>query len=508
MNLQELLRTVRNALDSIPGWSGVPGWVVAAVAAAGLLAVVKVARATRSVRAKAADDMARHADDIGTLVIAGLATAVSANGMWRFFGDVLNIHGPGQVILFAYLEIILAVSALRARRVVRERIQRIKDSGQDDGEGVNVHQMLVWAVAGLSGVLSTLDAPEAGAKIMRLAAPVLAATLWEIGQLADLVSARHKAGLGRRKGTIAWRVSPQRLLVWLRLAEPTARDAGEIDQTRRVTALARAAYRAHTAPQDTRRRRFWEWRLRRLAFAAINHADLGVDETVAAAVQLRLAAAYQLLNGTSEKAVAALQPWRVSVSVGSSERSSAVEEALVVDEVTGGDAPAAIEAAPGGSPFAEAAPAPHAEPAATAEEAQALTPQQESGPAAGAGTTAAEGKAEVEVRTPVARSTKAPGASAGRRMAGATPSASSDSGEPQPIRPLQGRRGQIPTEVQEWWAKERRAGREPKEGDIVDQFPDLELKRSTVGRWRRSWLAAEEVGQGTGGEVLQIRKTG
>jgi hypothetical protein len=296
---------IMRALGAVPAVSGVPGWAVAAIAAAALLALVKTANAA----ARTAGGIGRHADDLGTVVVAGLATGVSANGMWRFFGDVLHIHGPGRGVAFAFLEIILVVSGIRARRVVRERIAQIKRDQRDDGAGVNIHQVMVWTVAGLSGVLSALDTPQFGGKLMRLAAPLLAAVMWEIGQWSDLAAARREAGLGRTRRTIAWRASPQRILVWLRLADPTARDAEDVDQTRRITALARAAYRAHTAPVGSWRRRVAEWRLRRLAFAAIDHADLGADERVARGVQVRLAASYQLLDGTSASAVGGLRPW-------------------------------------------------------------------------------------------------------------------------------------------------------------------------------------------------------
>lgn len=353
MSPQDFLRAARSALDALPSVGGVPGWAVAAVTLAFALVALRAARSVKA--ARASGDLNQRFDAFTNLAVAGLATAVSANGMWRFFGDQLHIHGPERIALFAYLEIMLAQSAVRARRVVQERIERILATKKDDPEGINVHQVMVWTVAGLSGVLAALDAPGFGPKIMRLAAPLLAAAAWEIGHWADLVSARRKAGLGRVRSRVAWRVSPERLLVWLRLAEPTARDAGEVDQTRRITSLARAAYRAHTAPAGSRRRRWWEWRLRRLAFAAINHADLGADPEVARGVQMRLAAAFQLVEGTSRAAVAHLQPWGSSIQIEDDDQGQDQAQDLEHEQmqalVSGPGERPAIEAANSCAPF-------------------------------------------------------------------------------------------------------------------------------------------------------------
>src|SRR4051794_20677258 len=65
--------------------------------ATGVLLVVVLALAVAFVKTRRGDEPAepkreRHPEDILTIVAAGIATAVSAQGMWQFFERVL---GPG-----------------------------------------------------------------------------------------------------------------------------------------------------------------------------------------------------------------------------------------------------------------------------------------------------------------------------------------------------------------------------------------------------------------------------
>ncbi|MFO7251170.1 MAG: hypothetical protein DIU60_010520, partial [Actinomycetes bacterium] len=47
----------------------------------------------------------RPPEDILTIVAACIATGVSAQGMWRFSGDVLGFDGPLRLLLFAFIEV-------------------------------------------------------------------------------------------------------------------------------------------------------------------------------------------------------------------------------------------------------------------------------------------------------------------------------------------------------------------------------------------------------------------
>jgi hypothetical protein len=272
-------------------WTGLGTWPWLA-AAGGVLLVTVVFVVAMTGRRRSGG---HPGETLLTLAAAGIATGVSATGMWNVVGDALGMGGPGRVALFAFLEIAVAVSAMRARRCLREH------------GTVGVDGAAVWALAGLSAALSALDSGSAKEVVLRLAAPLVAAWLWERGLAAD----RRALETGRRGG-IAWRVSIERVLVWLRLAEPAAREVGEVDRARRLGRLVRAAWRYHTliAAGAGRRRTGWAAaRLRRRTAAAGVHLGLGADDTVRALVRAQLAALYQVQDGTAPSALADLSPW-------------------------------------------------------------------------------------------------------------------------------------------------------------------------------------------------------
>src|SRR5215468_4820293 len=197
------------------------------------------------------------------LVLAAVAGLLAAGrrrrgGVWRVFGDQLRMSGPGRAGLFAFLEVAILASALRARRSVRAC------------GSVGVDGAAVWVLAGLSAVLSSLDS--------RGAAEV-------------------------------------RLRVCARLAEPAGRGVEQVDRQRRVARLVRAAWRYHTLPARARRRRARAaGRLRRQTLAAAGHLQLGSDGQARQLVRAQLAALYQAETGTAPAAVADLAPWSASPS--------------------------------------------------------------------------------------------------------------------------------------------------------------------------------------------------
>ncbi|OPG10581.1 hypothetical protein B1L11_23265 [Microbispora sp. GKU 823] len=185
---------------------------------------------TAAVRGWAAD---RTTEDILTMVAASIATGVSAQGMWRFSGDVLGLDGPLRLVLFGFIEVAVVTSAVRARRSMR------------DNYSAGVDGIAVWAFAVLTAVLSAMDATLSGKGLkglaeaaFRLAAPLVAAWLWERGMAIE----RRRI---RGRSSIHWRLTPERILVRLGLAEATDRTAGEVDTQRRLTRVALASDRAH-----------------------------------------------------------------------------------------------------------------------------------------------------------------------------------------------------------------------------------------------------------------------
>ncbi len=277
---------------------GVPAWTPAAGVA--LLTGVLVGAALTALTARRRPALAAGVDHRPetalTVAAAGIATALSATGMWRVVSDALHLPGWLQVGVFAFVEIAIVTSAIRARRT-------LIDTGSTGVDGT-----AVWVLAAVSGALSALDARHPVEVLLRLAAPMVAAWLWERG----LAPQRRHARARRHDRGITWRASRQRLPVWLRLAEPAARELGEIDRSRRIAGLVRAACRHHLlveAGARPGRVARSAARLRRQAASAARYAGLGTDPAVTDRVRTTLATLYGVTAGTAPDAVADLAVW-------------------------------------------------------------------------------------------------------------------------------------------------------------------------------------------------------
>lgn len=235
----------------------------------------------------------RQAEDVLTLIAAGIATVVAMTGMWRFFGDVLHVSGPVRALTFAFIEIAVFTSALRARRNVRE--SHTHTAGIDG--------VAVWALTGLSAVLAALDAGSIRGALLRLSAPMVAAWLWERSMAVE-----RRRATGR---SINWRLTPERVLVRLGVAEATDRAATDVDAHRRLTRVARAAKHLrglqHAGAASWRRRRA----LRRLDAAmarAVEHAGLASDPGRQAELLAQLGALY---GAAALAEVTPETPWQI-----------------------------------------------------------------------------------------------------------------------------------------------------------------------------------------------------
>ncbi|MFI6814713.1 hypothetical protein ACIBG7_20030 [Nonomuraea sp. NPDC050328] len=218
----------------------------------------------------------RPIEDVLTIVAACIATGVSAQGMWRFSGDVLGLDGPLRLLLFAFIEVAIVTSAVRARRNMRENY-----SAGIDG-------VAVWALTCLTSVLSSMDARSVAEAIFRLAAPLVAAWLWERGMAIE----RHRI---RGTGRINWRLTPERMLVRIGLAEVSDRTATEVDVHRRLTRVALAAKRAKNLREQgapDRKVRAALARLDKAMDQAVEHTGLAVDPARQEALLAQIAALY------------------------------------------------------------------------------------------------------------------------------------------------------------------------------------------------------------------------
>ncbi len=273
---------------SVPGIVDLPPDKMAYVAGAALLALVVLGLGGRTLRRVLAG---RRPEDVLTVVAASIATSVNATGMWKFFGNVLGFPGPLRVALFGFIEVAVLASALRARRNV---IESPTHTAGVDGQAV-------WGLTSASAVLSTLDAGSFAEVVFRLVVAGIAAWLWERS-----LSAERRRRTGR---SINWRITPERILVFLGLAEPSDRTAGDVDRHRRLTRVAVRAMHLRTL----RAVGAWAWRVRHAerrlhaaVRAAIEHAGLATDPATQDALMAQIAALY----GASELAdISPAAPW-------------------------------------------------------------------------------------------------------------------------------------------------------------------------------------------------------
>ena len=254
--------------------------VVAAVAALIFVATAIVIRAGRALRQLVAG---RRPENVLTIVAAVIATAVQAEGMWVFFRDIVPIPVYLRVLMFAFIEVAIFVSGLRARRNIQETEEHT----------AGVDGIAVWVLAALSATLASTTAGSIRGALLRLTAPAVAAWLWERGLSGERRRARRKDHTRERR--IHWRVTPERILVRLGLAEPTDRTATDVDAHRRLTRVARRAkvlrtYRAAEAAgwRQVRAQR----RLEAAMEAAVEHAGLATDKTRQAALMAQLGAMF------------------------------------------------------------------------------------------------------------------------------------------------------------------------------------------------------------------------
>ncbi|MGW4071370.1 hypothetical protein [Nocardia grenadensis] len=173
------------------------------------------------------------AERIATVVTAGIASGVAAQGMYVMFSDSLEMPLPLLFLSFAFIELMVITSAMRARKSLLE-------TGVAGVDGI-----AMWVLTILSGILAATHAEDLGTLILRLAAPLVAAWGWERSM------ALERRQLTGKSSGLNLRISPQRLLVKWGLADPTERSAAEIAVERRLAELARAANNLRIAREST-----------------------------------------------------------------------------------------------------------------------------------------------------------------------------------------------------------------------------------------------------------------
>jgi hypothetical protein len=262
-------------------------WLIPAGALAAAIAAVAAWRAAQRVLRN------HHAEDIATVTGAIVATVTSATGMWTFFATyVPTMSAESRSFVFAFLEIFTFAEGLRARRNMRD----FRSAGVDGAA--------MWVGAGISAFLSSLASTTVAEALFRLVPPLAAAWMWE----RTLVTERRRTREHRPR-QINWRISPERVLVRLGLAEPTGRTLGDVAAQRRITQVALAAERAailDAGGASLRRRDHADRRLRSALRMAVEHAGLATDEQR----QQQLISQLAILRGYQElTALAPPTPW-------------------------------------------------------------------------------------------------------------------------------------------------------------------------------------------------------
>lgn len=174
--------------------------------------------------------------DIITVAIALAATIWAGTGTWQFLGKAMGYHADLKSILVSVFEGAVIVSGMRARR-------NIEKTGRPGKDGVGL-----WVLTGISSILAASESASPQEVLGRLLVPIVGAWLWErlLEAKADEARAKARAESGAEleaAARIRWRVSPARILVWLRLAEATSASLSAIESNRKVVAYLNASDR-------------------------------------------------------------------------------------------------------------------------------------------------------------------------------------------------------------------------------------------------------------------------
>ena len=206
---------------------------ILAVVAALLILGFALWRGTRALRGK-------KAADVLTVVAAAMASSVAATGMWHFFSRTMHLPVWIQAVLFAFMEISVLASALRARANVAR-------SGEAGADG-----LAVWVLTCASGLMSASEAGSPQEALVRLGAPLVAAWLWERSMVPERRA--QKAAQGTAEAAVRWLFSVKRIAVRLGLATALGADLETEDANRRIDRFVRADNRAQRAGWLTRGR--------------------------------------------------------------------------------------------------------------------------------------------------------------------------------------------------------------------------------------------------------------
>lgn len=208
-------------LNNLPAWLSGHQAAAGGIAAAALIALIVAARTVRALarRLRWRLDFA----DTLTVLVALFATLYAATGQNKYLHDAMG-YGPDlRAALLVVYEGAVVVSGIRARK-------NIRDTGSAGVDGV-----AMWILTVLSGTLSASVSGSVREAAGRLVVPAVGAWLWERAMAPE----RRVSKARRASGPVRWRITPERVFVWLRLADATDTDVSAVDAGRRVARFLR-----------------------------------------------------------------------------------------------------------------------------------------------------------------------------------------------------------------------------------------------------------------------------
>lgn len=211
------------------------------------------------------------ADKLATAFAVAVATVFSADGMYEVATDRLHLAPSLALVVFGVAEAAMLAEATRAARLHART------------GSLGVHGRAVWTIAVCAGVIVSLNGTSIIEFLLRLGMPVLVAALWWLGY-------QNEATRTKLAGAISWTISPRRVLVWLRLAEPgdvTVNDAATERLTKQMTI---AGFKLHaTISERAKARKTYQLQL----------MTLKATDDVADEVAARIARAYSIVDRTA-----------------------------------------------------------------------------------------------------------------------------------------------------------------------------------------------------------------
>lgn len=301
-----------------------PVAIAAAIALATLVILWAVNRLIRRIKGEKSPAVQFGGNKLRKVLVylaASIGSGFTITSMWNAFDHKLHIDNIFvRIVLCAVFEIMILASAVNSRafRIKRaaehdDREEARKAAGETDKPTVeqreiDVDGIATWVFAVVSAWICYSDSTNSVEAAMRGFLPIGVAWMWERAIAADLRTFTRTV----RSKKINLRISTERILVFLRLAEPTGRDVSDVDRARYRSAFTVAAFKLHTRRADEAwqwRIDFARWRLRRAGLAIMKRS--GVAELMAA--QKDVATLYGIEDFTAPDAVEHLAAWKPRV---------------------------------------------------------------------------------------------------------------------------------------------------------------------------------------------------